>query len=370
MIGLKKGTRVTVVGVDDGDIMPYLCSDGEMNLWIAKDSVAPGSEADEKPEFHVGQIYRVGYEPNKETIVIVTSVRGGAVDVKVIRGNSRLRGFNVDSEAARSLTLLTGPQIGEAIRKWDEEHAKKSGVREVKRAAKVGEYIKALCDSDFGRFKKGDILKATSDCHNCDVWRGKAVGYNGTDYVIETGKYVVLEGYKPEQTSESPKAKAWDTIRLTQDCGGTVAVRGNSGKVVNVREDKAFVKLPPHTESYHLPYGIPHGSYEIVSSGKHVYTDSEIAEAKKFVLDTIRDLAEKDETVILSHSSGDENDNGAFACYILGHDTLVDADEDTFRASVVRYNSMCSDNDEPNEWIGKAVALCKALHKPLPNYTL
>ena len=313
--------------------------------------------------FAVGQIYRVGAEPNKGTIARVKRVRDDAVDIKVIRGNADLCGFNRDSEAAHSLTLLTGSQIGEAIRKWDEEHSK-SGVREVKRSANVGEYIKIVNADAWGHsYKNGDILKVVS-CDCLAHAKGIEIGIGMYEYVVLEG---YKEGYKPEQTEERRKAKVGDTIKVLRDNGDLVKP-GAVWKVKSVDSDGML--LITHADGG-LTRACSKDNYIVLSSGKHIYSATDIQTAKDFVLRTIYDLAAKDINVILSHSSGDENDNSAFSCYILGDKAaLGDVEGGVKITGTKEYTSSCSENDEPNEWVGKAVALCKALHRPLPSYTL
>jgi len=75
-------------------------------------------------------------------------------------------------------------------------------VVEVKRPAKTGEYIKALVDSIHGRYKQGDILLVTDD-NAKNSFCGIAVCYYSPicgGFIIENGKYVVLENYKGKKT--------------------------------------------------------------------------------------------------------------------------------------------------------------------------
>lgn len=88
-----------------------------------------------------------------------------------------------------------------------------NGVREVKRKAKVGEYIKVVdAHSIFGTYKNGDILKVTDvtsagcECEGSDalspgLWREE---------------YVVLENYKPEKEPEKKdEICVGDTVKVT-----------------------------------------------------------------------------------------------------------------------------------------------------------
>lgn len=83
-----------------------------------------------------------------------------------------------------------------------------NGVREVKRKAKVGEYVKVVNEkSVFNTYKNGDIFKVTyvttsgCICKNSD-------GDNG----LWHEEYVVLENYKPEKKDE---ICVGDTVKVT-----------------------------------------------------------------------------------------------------------------------------------------------------------
>lgn len=273
--------------------------------WIAPD------EMKLIPKFEVGQVYKVGkltYQHQWENAIVkITDYGSKFVKIKALRGDCP-KDFMKDSEYARALTLLTGKEIGEAIRKWDEDHAPKPKYREVKRHAKKGEYIKAICDSQFTeRYKKGDILLVTTDdgAEMADPWKGKAVGYDHTMCVIEHDEYVVLEGYKPEQ------------------------------------------------------------------KGKHSYTAEQVERAKQIVLDTIREFYNESKgSVVLSTGVSNPKTIHAYV-FEKGKSSITSGAGGTvpFMADKVTHGSAkCSDNDEPNEWIGKCVALCKALHKPIPKF--
>lgn len=86
------------------------------------------------------------------------------------------------------------------------------GVREVKRKAKVGEYIKVVdAHSIFDTYKNGDIFKVTyvtasgCICKNSDGDTG-----------LWHEEYVVLENYKPEKEPEKKdKICVGDTVKVT-----------------------------------------------------------------------------------------------------------------------------------------------------------
>lgn len=87
------------------------------------------------------------------------------------------------------------------------------GVREVKRKAKVGEYIKVVdAHSIFDTYKNGDILKVThvttSGCV-CESSDSRKPG-------LWHREYVVLENYKPEKEPEKKdEICVGDTVKVT-----------------------------------------------------------------------------------------------------------------------------------------------------------
>lgn len=89
-----------------------------------------------------------------------------------------------------------------------------NGVREVKRKAKVGEYVKVVdAHLFFDTYKNGDILKVicTSNvgcfCQKTDV-----------ECFLWHIEYVVLENYKPEkETEKKDEICVGDTVKITDD---------------------------------------------------------------------------------------------------------------------------------------------------------
>lgn len=87
------------------------------------------------------------------------------------------------------------------------------GVREVKRKAKVGEYIKVVdAHSIFGTYKNGDILKVTdvtpAGC-KCESSDARKPG-------LWHREYVVLENYKPgKEPEKKEEICVGDTVKVT-----------------------------------------------------------------------------------------------------------------------------------------------------------
>lgn len=88
-----------------------------------------------------------------------------------------------------------------------------NSVREVKRKAKVGEYIKVVdAHSIFGTYKNGDILKVTDvTSAGCECEGSDALSPG-----LWHEEYVVLENYKPEKEPEKKdKICVGDTVKVT-----------------------------------------------------------------------------------------------------------------------------------------------------------
>lgn len=342
-------------------------------------------------KFEVGQVYKVTYDGEELwNIIRITETYMSSNGFKhhkyrIVRGKQPQKerlDFCVDSPFANSLVLLTGSQIGEEIKKWDADHAKKAepAVKEVKRHARVGEYIKIVDeDCSFGDYHNGDILKVVRNKHAGHFPGAVEVDVPDSAY-INASEYVVLEGYKPEK-AEPPaepqekrrKAKVGEIIRVLEDNGGPV----NSGtiwQVVTVRGDGSLsIK---NNENSGL-WAVSRDNYVVIPSDKHRYTDSQVAEAKRIVLDTIREYAEKDEQITVHRV---DDSTSEYEAVIIHHDTELTAVESwswscdkpkkeyTFTSEYAV--SKCGPNDEPNEWIGKCVAVCKLLGKSIPRFIM
>lgn len=278
---------------DGGHDLRGKCETG-YGHWIAPDEM----EIFEEPKFEVGQIYRVGETSESGNIIRITKNEPSQLRpfcYKTIRGAEKTSSrFGENSRFANSLELLTGSQIGEAIRKYDAEHPeKKTGVREVKRPAKPGEYIKIVYAVPVAsqQYADGDIFRVTKD-HACFAADVEADGV--LDF-IDAKEYVVLEGYKPEQ--------------------------------------KGGIRI----------------------NGKHVYTAEQVEQAKKLTKEMLLDCFDKEISVV----------------FYAGNDSEVSANLTFGKPSGdSSETATCSDHDEPNKWIGKCVALCKALHKPIPAFVM
>lgn len=116
-----------------------------------------------------------------------------------------------------------------------------TGIKEVKRRAKKGEYVKIVdAVSSYGNYKNGDILKIVDDMVHVRY------GYKPVEFLYDK-EYVVLEGYKPKKEGEPKephKFKVGDIVK------GNNPVRYcftdddmTRGKVTKVSEDGKYISV-------------------------------------------------------------------------------------------------------------------------------
>lgn len=108
-------------------------------------------------------------------------------------------------------------------RLMDEKTATEGEVREVKRAAKVGEYIKItnpVCvpvgEDGKSYYKKGDVLKVIGLAMPFGYPRiAEGTDKFGRNFVVAHPEYVVLENYKPkEEPKKKGKICVGDTVKV------------------------------------------------------------------------------------------------------------------------------------------------------------
>lgn len=340
------GSAATISGLNGDGV--YFEDDSP----VGRSSYCYTTDMIEPAEFEVGQIYRVGKLSHQheweDAIIRLAEKQMSGFKIKSIRGEAPADFMN-GSGYAHSLTLLTGPQIGEAIRKWDVEHsANKTGAREVKRPAKPGEYIKIVSVWANVGYKNGDILKVIRRFNE------NSVVFDDTKICVCDDEYVVLEGYKPEK-EEHRKAKVGDTIKVLRDNGGRVKP-GTVWTVKSVDTDGTLRIVHADDE---ITWLCNKDNYIVVSSSKHSYTAEQVAEAKKLCGEMMVEAFD---------------DGNAFNLRFL--DTNRKEGDKKVECELARLNmkpdsketATCSDHDEYNVWIGRCVALCKALHKPIPAF--
>lgn len=189
----------------------------------------------EKHKFKVGERYKSGYFADNDAVIEITEISGGTVFYKDVVGESiGLKHFQIGSIFSAALekvdttiviyrndnkVIALDKSTGEKAeakcnpadefdfrtgaklafnRLMGEDVKPDNGVREVKRKAKVGEYIKIVDAKPFLiPYENGEIFRvigvknATCEVENsvkrCHTWHSE---------------YVVLENYKPEKKDE------------------------------------------------------------------------------------------------------------------------------------------------------------------------
>lgn len=205
----------------------------------------------EKHKFKVGDRYKSGYFADNDAAIEITEISGGTVFYKDVVGESiGLKHFQIGSIFSAALEKVdttiviyrndnkvvaldksTGEKAEANCNPADEfdfrtgaklafnrlmgEDAKPdNGVREVKRKAKVGEYIKVVCAMPcLIPYKNGDIFKV-----NCVTTSGCICKKSEENVGSWHREYVVLENYKPEekaQEDDDSEIRVGDMVEVT-----------------------------------------------------------------------------------------------------------------------------------------------------------
>ena len=190
----------------------------------------------EKHKFNVGDRYKSGYFADNDAVIEITEISGGTVFYKDVVGESiGLKHFQIGSIFSAALEKVdttiviyrkdnkvvaldksTGEKAEAKCNPADEfdfrtgaklafnrlmgEDVKPdNGVREVKRKAKVGEYVKIVDAKPYLiPYKNGDIFKVISTSKP-----GVVIEKDGTPVTSAWHReYVVLENYKPEEKAQ------------------------------------------------------------------------------------------------------------------------------------------------------------------------
>lgn len=202
----------------------------------------------EKHKFKVGDRYKSGYFADNDAAIEITEISGGTVFYKDVVGESiGLKHFQIGSIFSAALEKVdttiviyrndnkvvaldksTGEKAEANCNPADEfdfrtgaklafnrlmgEDAKPdNGVREVKRKAKVGEYINVVCAMPcLIPYKNGDIFKV-----NCVTTSGCICKKSEENVGLWHSEYVVLENYKPEKEPEKKdEICVGDTVKV------------------------------------------------------------------------------------------------------------------------------------------------------------
>lgn len=202
----------------------------------------------EKHKFKVGDRYKSGYFADNDAAIEITEISGGTVFYKDVVGESiGLKHFQIGSIFSAALekvdttiviyrndnkVVALDKSTGEKAeancnpadefdfrtgaklafnRLMGEDVKPDNGVREVKRKAKVGEYIKVVCAMPcLIPYKNGDIFKV-----NCVTTSGCICKKSEKNVGLWHSEYVVLENYKPEKEPEKKdEICVGDTVKV------------------------------------------------------------------------------------------------------------------------------------------------------------
>ena len=143
----------------------------------------------------------------------------------------------------------------------------KPEVKEVKRPAKVGEWIKIVDASDScGKYKNGDILQVDSTRTYYERSRVNVTKF--TWPYIWGEEYVVLENYeppkKPEVKEVKREAEVGEWIKIVD--ADFAFGRYKNGDILKVREPKNYGKRPGvYVENITVPF-IDHDEYVVLEN--------------------------------------------------------------------------------------------------------
>ena len=208
----------------------------------------------EKHKFNVGDRYKSGYFADNDAVIEITEISGGTVFYKDVVGESiGLKHFQIGSIFSAALekvdttiviyrndnkVVALDKSTGEKAeancnpadefdfrtcaklafnRLMGEDVKPDNGVREVKRKAKVGEYIKIVDAHPYLiPYKNGDVFKVISTREP-----GVIIEKDGTPVTSAWHReYVVLENYKPEEKKEDDsEIHVGDMIEVTRSGG-------------------------------------------------------------------------------------------------------------------------------------------------------
>ena len=170
----------------------------------------------------------------------------------------------------------TNSEVLEFLSRWylfEKVRKDEIGVKEVKRLAKVGEYVKIVnAVLSYGNYKNGDILQIVDDAY------GYARYGNNPGEALYDHEYVVLEGYKPEKEGEQKephKFKVGDIVK----CNNPVRYCFTDDdmtrcKVTKVSEDGKYisVEILEHKRGSTCKfYGFESNCFDLVEEAPKLY---------------------------------------------------------------------------------------------------
>lgn len=119
-----------------------------------------------------------------------------------------------------------------------------TGIKELKRRAKKGEYVK-IVDAvlSYGKYKNGDILQIVDDTDDYVRY-----GHNRNEVLFDY-EYVVLEGYKPDEPKEPHKFKVGDIVKGNLESDKYYHITNSDmtrGKIICVAGDIITIEVLNH----------------------------------------------------------------------------------------------------------------------------
>lgn len=216
----------------------------------------------EKHKFKVGDRYKSGYFADNDAVIEITEISGGTVFYKdVVWESIGLKHFQIGSIFSDALEKVdttiviyrkdnkvvaldksTGEKAEAKCNPADEFDfrtgaklafnrlmGEDNGVREVKRKAKVGEYIKIVDEKSItGIYKNGDICRAIIVTDKAVIMEKDGLLHG----CVGHEEYVVLENYKTEEKKEDDnKIHVGDMVEVTDsgECHSTYNIWSGLG---------------------------------------------------------------------------------------------------------------------------------------------
>lgn len=140
--------------------------------------------------------YQITIDCNGTTTIATMTINGRGIKTAIARRNPE------DKFDWKKGAELAFERLWNSPRKAKKMH----GVREVKRWAKPGEYIKTVNAwvGYEGYYRDGDIFQVT-EC--CKIPNNGWLIVNGVNFAISPNEYVVLEGYRPYESAAKKPSK-------------------------------------------------------------------------------------------------------------------------------------------------------------------
>lgn len=155
------------------------------------------TQSNDHDERNVVNFNQIDFDPHEPSYQILIDCDGTTTTATMTINGREIKTAIARRNPADKFDWKKGAELA-FERLWNSQRKaeKKPEVREVKRFAKPGEYIKIVyvCDGYEDCYHKGDIFLVTRSHQGTrDGW----VNVNGTSIVMYPKEYVVLEGYRP-----------------------------------------------------------------------------------------------------------------------------------------------------------------------------